>query len=164
MSSPQSSSSLSFAGLVALRAQSSRLALDSNSARASQLPPAGERWFDKVPDREPSAPPPSADTPPAVPAPALHPSTPAPTRTLSDAELELQRRDRARRAAMAAVGFEARAVTARGSGPERSTTGVRDHSDDRGPGGSSGPAARRRVPLRCRQSARRFSPRLSADA
>src|SRR3989442_11911903 len=96
MSSSQSSSSLSFAGLVALRAPSPRLALDSNSTRASQLPPAGERWFDKVPDREPSAPPPSADTPPAVPAPAHHPSTPAPPRTLSDAQLELQRRGRAR--------------------------------------------------------------------
>src|SRR2546425_12549043 len=42
------------AGLVALRAQGSRLAQDGNSARASQLPPAGERWFDKGPDREPS--------------------------------------------------------------------------------------------------------------
>ena len=42
------------AGLVALQAQGSRLAQDGNSARASQLPPAGERWFDKVPDREPS--------------------------------------------------------------------------------------------------------------
>jgi type IV secretion system protein TrbI len=116
------------AGLVALRAQSSRLMQDSISARASQVPPAGERWFDKVPDREPSAPPTSADTPPAGPASVLHPSTPAPTGTLSDAELEAQRRDRARRAAMAApiaaVAFEARSVTTRGSGPERSTTSV----------------------------------------
>ena len=116
------------AGLVALRAQSSRLMQDSTSARASQVPPAGERWFDKVPDREPSAPPTSADTPPAVPASALHPSTPASTRTLSDAELEAQRRDRARRAAMAApiaaVAFEARSVTTRGSGLERPTTSV----------------------------------------
>src|SRR5438093_12384224 len=44
------------AGLVALQAQSSRLAHDGDSARASQLPPAGERWFDKVPDREPTGP------------------------------------------------------------------------------------------------------------
>ena len=116
------------AGLVALRAQSSRLAQDSNSARASQLPPAGERWFDKVPDREPSGPLASVGTPPTGPAPALPPSTPAPGRTLSDAELEAQRRDRARRAAMAApiaaVAFEARSVTARAGGPERSTTSV----------------------------------------
>ena len=116
------------AGLVALRAQSSRLAQDSNSARASQLPPAGERWFDKVPDREPSGPLTSAGTPPTGPAPALPPSTPAPSRTLSDAEVEAQRRDRARRAAMAApiaaAAFEARSVTSRASGPERSTTAV----------------------------------------
>ena len=116
------------AGLVALRAQSSRLAQDSNSARASQLPPAGERWFDKVPDREPSGPLATTGTPPTGPAPALLPSTPAPGRTLSDAELEAQRRDRARRAAMAApiaaVAFEARSVTARAGGPERSTTSV----------------------------------------
>jgi len=116
------------AGLVALRAQGSRLGQDGNSTRASQLPPAGERWFDKVPDREPSTPQASADTPPAGPAPALHPSTPAPARTLSDAELEAQRRDRARRAAMAApiaaVAFEARSVTTRGSGLERPTTSV----------------------------------------
>ena len=116
------------AGLVALRAQSSRLAQDSNSARASRLPPAGERWFDKVPDREPSGPLASVGTPPTGPAPALPPSTPAPGRTLSDAELEAQRRDRARRAAMAApiaaVAFEARSVTSRASGPERSTTAV----------------------------------------
>ena len=116
------------AGLVALRAQSSRLAQDSNSARASQLPPVGERWFDKVPDREPSGPLASVGTPPTGPAPALPPSTPAPGRTLSDAELEAQRRDRARRAAMAApiaaVAFEARSVASRASGPERSTTAV----------------------------------------
>ena len=116
------------AGLVALRAQSSRLAQDSNSARASQLPPASERWFDKVPDREPSGPLATTGTPPTGPAPALLPSTPAPGRTLSDAELEAQRRDRARRAAMAApiaaVAFEARSVTSRAGGAERSTTAV----------------------------------------
>src|SRR3989442_4787007 len=119
MSSSQSSSSWSFAGLVALRALSPRLALDSNSTRASQLPPAGERWFDKVPDSEPSAPPPSADTPPAVPAPALHPSTPARTRTLSDAELELQGRDRSRRVALYRWGLRARAVSPPGAAASR---------------------------------------------
>src|SRR5213076_2836836 len=60
------------AGLVALQAQSSRLAQDGDSARASQLPPAGERWFDKVPDREPSV--------------QLAAGTPA--KTLSDTGLE----------------------------------------------------------------------------
>jgi type IV secretion system protein VirB10 len=116
------------AGLVALRAQGSRLAQDGNSARASQLPPAGERWFDKVPDREPSAQPATAGTPPAVPAPALRPSTPAPPKTLSDAELEAQRRERALRAAMgapiAAVAFEARSLTAGGSSAQRSAPGL----------------------------------------
>jgi len=113
------------AGLVALRAQGSRLAQDASS-HASRLPaPAGERWFDKVPDREPLAQP--AGTTPA-PAPALPPASPPPAKILTDAELEAQRRDRARRAAMAApiaaVAFEARSVTARAGGPERSTTSV----------------------------------------
>ena len=116
------------AGLAALRAQSSRLAQDSNSTRASQLQPAGERWFDKVPDREPSGPLASVGTPPTGPAAVLPPSTPAPGRTPSDAELEAQRRDRARRAAMAApiaaVAFEARSVTSRAGGAERSTTAI----------------------------------------
>jgi hypothetical protein len=42
---------LILAVLVALRAQGSRLAPESNS-HASRLPaPAEERWFDKIPDR-----------------------------------------------------------------------------------------------------------------
>ncbi|HLQ21772.1 MAG TPA: TrbI/VirB10 family protein [Gemmatimonadales bacterium] len=104
------------AGLVALRAQGSRLAQDGNSARASQLPPAGERWFDKVPDREPSA------------QPAFRSSTPAPAKAVSDPEGEAQRQEGALRAAMAApigaVAFEARPLTARGSGSERSVAGI----------------------------------------
>ena len=52
------------AGLIALQAQSSRLAQEAGSARASRLSPAaGERWFDKVPDREPSTQPASAGRP-----------------------------------------------------------------------------------------------------
>jgi type IV secretory pathway VirB10-like protein len=109
------------AGLVALRAQGSRLGQDANS-HASRLPaPAGERWFDKVPDREPHAQP--ASTGPA-PAPALPPASPPPAKTLTDAELEAQRRERALRAAMAApiaaAAFEARSAMARGGGPDRS--------------------------------------------
>jgi type IV secretion system protein TrbI len=113
------------AGLVALRAQGSRLAQDANS-HASGLPaPAGERWFDKVPDREPLAEPPST-TPPA--APALPPASPPPAKTLTDAELEAQRRERALRAAVAAPiaasAFEARSGMARGSAAERSAAGT----------------------------------------
>jgi type IV secretion system protein VirB10 len=113
------------AGLVALRAQGSRLAQDANSY-ASHLPaPAGERWFDKVPDREPLAQP-ASTTPPA--APALPPASPPQAKTLTDAELEAQRRERALRAAMAApiaaAAFEARSGTARGGRAERSATGT----------------------------------------
>jgi hypothetical protein len=36
------------AGLIALRAQGSRPAKQGSSTRASQLPPPGEHWFDKV--------------------------------------------------------------------------------------------------------------------
>jgi type IV secretory pathway VirB10-like protein len=113
------------AGLVALRAQGSRLAQDPNT-HASRLPaPAGERWFDKVPDREPLAQP--ASTGPA-PAPALPPASPPPTKTLTDAELEARRRERALRAAMAApiaaAAVEARSATARGGRAEGSATGT----------------------------------------
>jgi type IV secretory pathway VirB10-like protein len=113
------------AGLVALRAQGSRLAHDANS-HASRLPaPAGERWFDKVPDREPLAQPAS---PWPAPAPALPPASPPPAKTLTDAELEAQRRERALRAAMAApiaaAAFEARSAIARGGGAERAAAGT----------------------------------------
>jgi type IV secretion system protein TrbI len=123
------------AGLVALRAQGSRLAHDP-SPQASRAPaPSGERWFDKVPDREPLAPAASTAAPPA---PALPPAgslPPSPTpanqpqaKTLTDAELEAQRRERALRSAMAApiaaAAFEARFGTPRASGAERSATGA----------------------------------------
>ena len=82
---------------VAPRAQGSRLAQDGNLIRAAQLSPAGERWFDKVPDRQPSVPSATAGTPPMGPDPALHGPPPALARTLSDAGLEAQRRERAPR-------------------------------------------------------------------
>ena len=57
------------AGLVALRAQGSRLEQDARAPQTSQLTVRpGERWFDKVPDREPSAPPAGTTLPPASPA------------------------------------------------------------------------------------------------
>jgi len=101
------------AGLVALQAQGSRLAQDGNSARASQLPPAGERWFDKVPDREASAQPATAGTP---------------GKTLSDAGLETEQLERGLRSAMAApigaTAFEARSSTAASGSLGRFATGI----------------------------------------
>jgi type IV secretory pathway VirB10-like protein len=108
------------AGLVALRAQGARVPQDGSPARAPKPAPAGERWFDKVPDHEPAS--------PAAPGSALHPATPAPAETLDDAELEAQRRERALRAAMGApigaAAFEVQASKAGGSGPQRPATGV----------------------------------------
>jgi type IV secretion system protein VirB10 len=121
------------AGLVALRAQGSR-SQDEGPARASQLPPpAGGRWFDKIPDREPSALPvlkqidmPAPTTPPAVPPP--RPAGPPAPKALTEAELEAQRRERAFRAALSApvgvAAFEARAVTARGTAERPVTHGL----------------------------------------
>jgi type IV secretion system protein VirB10 len=109
------------AGLVALRAQGSRLELDANSSRPSQLTARpGERWFDKIPDREPSIAPAATTTPPAASAPPLRVPAAAPAKTPSEEELEAQRRARALRAAMAAPiaagAFEARSAAARSSG------------------------------------------------
>ena len=111
------------AGLVALHSQGSRLTNDASS-RASRPPaPTGERWFDKVPDREPLTPLASGG-----PSPALPPAGTPPTKTITDAELEAQRRERALRAAMAApigaAAFEARSVTSRASGADRPATAV----------------------------------------
>jgi len=116
------------AGLVALRAQGSRLTQEASEARTSHLSPAaGERWFDKVPDREPSGQ--LTATGQQLGTPPVSPAVPMPTpisplaKTPSDAELETQRRERALRAAMAApiaaTAFEARSVTTPG-GSERS--------------------------------------------
>jgi type IV secretion system protein VirB10 len=87
------------AGLIALRAQGSRES-QSASARSAALKPAGERWFDKVPDREP-APRLALDPLPAAapPKPAAAPPAPKPP---SPEELEAQRRQRAERSAMSA--------------------------------------------------------------
>ena len=117
------------AGLVALRAQGSRLGHDASSHAPRLQAAAGERWFDKIPDREPLAQPaatPPAPTPP--PLPPQPPPSPAPAKTLTDADLEAQRRDRALRAAMAApIGagaFEARAGMARAGSADRPPTGI----------------------------------------
>ena len=111
------------AALIALHSQGSRLAKDAGS-HASR-PPAGERWFDKVPDRDPLTLPGSSGP---APAPALSPTGTSPTKTVTDAELEAQRRERALRAAMAApigaAAFEARSATARASGADRPATAV----------------------------------------
>jgi type IV secretory pathway VirB10-like protein len=81
------------AGLVALRAEGSRWQ-EAGPARASQFSlPSGGRWFDKIPDREPSAPPvmkqidmPVPSPPPAVTPPPL-PIAAAPEAS-TEAELE----------------------------------------------------------------------------
>jgi type IV secretion system protein VirB10 len=87
------------AGLIALRAQGSRES-SSGSARAAAVKPAGERWFDKVPDRDP-APRVTLDPLPTAtpPKPAAAPPAPKPP---SPEELEAQRRQRMERTAMSA--------------------------------------------------------------
>jgi len=90
-------------GLLALHAQSPRAAGDS-AAVPSPGPPVGDRWFDKVPDRDPirgAAPDlPPAPTPvkQAAAGPPPAPAQPAPT----PADLEAQRQERALRAALSA--------------------------------------------------------------
>jgi type IV secretory pathway VirB10-like protein len=87
-------------GLVALRAQGPRAASDSGPV---SLPgaPAGERWFDKVPDQEPS--------PAAAPGPLPPPGSPG----SQPAGLEAQHQERALRAALGApIGVSAFATRA----------------------------------------------------
>ena len=115
------------AGLVALRAQGSRLEQDASSPQAARLTDrSGERWFDKIPDREPSVQPAGATPPAAAPSPALRPLAESRAATLSDADLEAQRRERALLAAMAApiaaAAFEARSAVARGGTDLRATS------------------------------------------
>ena len=110
------------AGLLALQAQSSRLAYGVGSARASRLSPgAGKHRFDTVPNREPNVQSASARRPYETPTAPL--ATPPPAKTLSDGELESQRRQRMLRPAMsapiAAAAFEAPSLTARTSTPEQ---------------------------------------------
>src|SRR5205807_2666885 len=92
-------------GLIALRAQGSR---DGGGAsrRATDLRPAAERWFDKVPDREPGARAATLDPLPATTSPAPPPkpvaTTPPAPKGPTPEQLEAQRRERAERAAMGA--------------------------------------------------------------
>jgi len=128
------------AGLLALQAQSPRLAEELNPAGPSQLPPPGGRWFDKVPEREQVAQPTSAEASPVI----VATSTPTATtaKTLTDADLEAQRRDRALHAAMAApigaAAFEARSSAARGAASDHAGTSI---EAGQGPAGSIVPAA-----------------------
>ena len=91
-------------GLIALRAQGSR---DRGTASSRvDTRPAAERWFDKVPDREPGPRVAALDPlPPAAPSPAPPPrpaaAPPAPKGPTPE-ELEAQRRERAERTAMSA--------------------------------------------------------------
>jgi type IV secretion system protein VirB10 len=116
-------------GLIALRAQGSR----DRGASASRVDtrPAAERWFDKVPDREPGPRvasfeqlPPTAPSPTQPPRPA--PAPPAPKAPTPE-ELEAQRRERAERAAMGApIGiatFERGAADRLGARPPGGETG-----------------------------------------
>jgi type IV secretion system protein VirB10 len=108
------------AGLVALRAQGSRLDQDASQPRGSHLAARpGDRWFDRIPDREPTAQPAAIMAPPTPAAPPSRPPAAPQTKTLSEAELEAQRQERALRSAMAApiaaAAFEARAASAGGS-------------------------------------------------
>jgi type IV secretion system protein VirB10 len=91
-------------GLIALRAQGSRDRGGTGSKVDTR--PAAERWFDKIPDREPGPRltaldplPPTAPSPAPPPRPAAAP--PAPKGPTPE-ELEAQRRERAERAAMSA--------------------------------------------------------------
>ena len=95
-------------GLVALRAQGPRAASDAGPVPLPAAP-AGDRWFDKVPDREP-LPAAAPDTPPApatatptaprvVAGPPPPPPAPVPP---APADLEAQRQERALRAALSA--------------------------------------------------------------
>jgi type IV secretion system protein VirB10 len=111
------------AAAVALRAQGARFTENGNGPRTALVPPSGQRWFDKIPDREPvvaavtaEAPKPTSATP--LPAPA-----PPPAKVMTDADLEAQRLERGFRTAMsapiAAAAFEGRSLTTRANGSER---------------------------------------------
>jgi type IV secretion system protein TrbI len=113
---------VALAAAVALRAQGARLAENGGAPRAALAPPSGQRWFDKVPDREPAGAAVVAQASQPAPAPALPAPTPAPAKVMTDAELEAQRLQRGLRTAMsapiAAAAFEGRSVT-RANGADR---------------------------------------------
>jgi type IV secretion system protein TrbI len=114
---------VAIAAAVALRAQGARLAENGGASRGALAPPSGQRWFDKVPDREPAGAAVVAQAPQPAPAPALPAPTPAPAKVMTDAELEAQRLQRGLRTAMsasiAAAAFEGRSVTTRANGDDR---------------------------------------------
>lgn len=122
-------------GLIALRAQSSR-APEGGMGRTGTMPASTTRWFDAVPDREPSArttalePLPPTLAPPSPPRVVAAPQPAAPKGPTPE-ELEAQRLARAERAAMSApigvAAFERGAVervTGRRSPPDAPAAGA----------------------------------------
>ena len=112
------------AAVVALRAQGARLGENGGAPRTALAPPSGQRWFDKVPDREPAgAPPVVAQALQPAPAPPLPASPPARAKVMTDAELEALRLERGLRTAMSApigaAAFEGRSLTTRANGSDR---------------------------------------------
>lgn len=111
------------AAVVALRAQGARLGENGGAPRTALAPPSGQRWFDKVPDREPAVAPVVAQALPSAPAPPLPASPPASAKVITDAELEAQRLERGLRTAMSApigaAAFEGRSPTTRANGADR---------------------------------------------
>jgi type IV secretion system protein TrbI len=111
------------AAVVALRAQGARLGENGSAPRTAFVPPSGQRWFDKIPDREPAVAAVAAQAPQTAPASPLPAPTPGPAKVMTDAELEAQRLERGLRTAMsapiAAAAFEGRSVTTRANGPDR---------------------------------------------
>jgi type IV secretion system protein TrbI len=111
------------AAMVALRAQGARLGDNGGASRTSLAPPSGQRWFDKIPDREPAVAPVVAQAVQPAPAPPLPVSPPAPAKVMTDAELEAQRLERGLRTAMSApigaAAFEGRSLTTRANGSDR---------------------------------------------
>jgi len=121
------------AAVVALRAQGARLGENGSAPRTALAPPSGQRWFDKIPDREPAVVAVAAHAPQPAPASPLSAPTTAPVKVMTDAELEAQRLERGLRTAIsapiAAAAFEGRSVTTRASGPDR-TPGRIDAGSD----------------------------------
>ena len=111
------------AAVVALRAQGARLGENGGAPRTALAPPSGQRWFDKVPDREPAVAPVVAQALQPPPAPPLPAPPPAPAKVMTDAELEAQRLERGLRTAMSApigaAAFEGRSPTTRANGADR---------------------------------------------
>jgi type IV secretion system protein VirB10 len=124
------------AAAIALRAQGARLAENGNGARTALLTPSGQRWFDKIPDREPIVPAVKAEAPQPVPAPSVPAPMPTPAKVTTDADLEAQRLSRGVRTAMsapiAAAAFEARSVTMRTNGPDRTPGRIEANSESTG--------------------------------